>query len=122
MKSYEFFICLDCGHIHTLNELEWETYTEPHGERVTRKLCTECGSDEIDELSHLNYSSALEFATVLYEGRGIDIEDLEDGEEILADYEEMMGLYDDEEEDIDLSERDDFFKDIANKVELIGVQ
>ena len=122
MKSYEFFICLNCGHIHTLNELEWETYTEPHGERVTRKLCAECGSDEIDEFSHLNYSSALEFATVLYEGRGIDIEDLEDSEEILEDYEELMGLYDDEEEDIDLTERDDFFKNIANKVELIGAQ
>lgn len=122
MKSCEFFICLHCGRIHTLNELAWETYTEPHGERITRKLCADCGSDEIDELSHFNYDSALEFATVLYEGRGIDIEDLEDGEEILEYFEERLGFYEEEAADIDLTEREDFFRDIANKIELIGAQ
>ncbi len=125
MKLKEMYYCAHCGALHTLNELDTVTVREPHGEVHNKIICATCGSDEIaqlpDDFMDI-WGSVLDLATMIYEGRGCDIEDFEDGEEILEEYEEMMGLYDEEAEDIDLTEREDFFHDIANKIELIGAQ
>ena len=126
MLFTNMYHCAKCGAFHTPNELETVRIREPHGEVYNMIICPSCGSDEIAEIPsdyRTIWSSPLELAMTLYEGGGYDIIDFEDGEEILEDYEEKMGLCDEEDkDDIDLTERDDFFKDIANKVELIGAQ
>lgn len=119
MTTYDLHICLHCGKIHTESQLAYESWIEPHGERWTEARCAECGSNEIDEFSYLDYSSELEFAQALYHGMGKDIEDLDNAAEILEHFAELREL---NENDTDLTERDDFFRDIANKVELIGAQ